>query len=223
MNIILLGAPGSGKGTQAEMLSQTYGMPHISTGDILREEVMKGASLGEKVKVYMNKGELVPDELVIEILKNRLQEPDCKEGFILDGFPRTLKQAKALDKILSEISLEIDAVLYIDVADEEIIRRLSLRRTCKLCGRVYNLYYNPPKHDEKCDICGGELFIRNDDKPEVLKRRLKVFNEETKPLIDYYKEKRLLVRINGMGPIDQVFHQIVKKLGLKKRKGVKNL
>lgn len=216
MNIILLGPPGSGKGTQAEMLSKTYGIPHISTGDILREEVMKGTSLGEKVKVYMNKGELVPDELVIEILKKRLQEPDCKKGFILDGFPRNLRQAKALDIILSDVNLKIDAVVYIDVTDEEIMRRLSLRRTCKVCGRVYNLYYNPPKYDEKCDICGGELFIRDDDKPEVIERRLKVFNEETKPLIEYYEEKRLLVRISGMSSIDDVFRHIAEKLGLKK-------
>ena len=216
MNIILLGPPGSGKGTQAEMLSKTYGIPHISTGDILREEVMKGTPLGEKVKVYMNKGELVPDELVIEILKNRLQEADCKKGFILDGFPRNLRQAKALDIILSDVNLKIDAVVYIDVTDEEIMRRLSLRRTCKVCGRIYNLYYNPPKHDEKCDICGGDLFIRDDDRPEVVEKRLKVFNEETKPLIDYYAEKRLLVRINGMSSIDDVFRHIVEKLGLKK-------
>jgi len=216
MNIILLGPPGSGKGTQAEMLSKTYGIPHISTGDILREEVMKGTSLGEKVKVYMNKGELVPDELVIEILKKRLQEPDCKKGFILDGFPRNLRQAKALDIILRDVNLKIDAVVYIDVTDEEIMRRLSLRRTCKVCGRVYNLYYNPPKYDEKCDICGGELFIRDDDKPEVIERRLKVFNEETKPLIEYYEEKRLLVRISGMSSIDDVFRHIAEKLGLKK-------
>ncbi len=217
MNIILLGAPGSGKGTQAEMLSKTYGIPHVSTGDILREEVMKGTPLGEKVKTYMNRGELVPDELVIEILKNRLQEPDCKKGFILDGFPRTLKQAKALDVILSEVGLKIDAVVYIDVADEEIIRRLSLRRTCKSCGRVYNLYYNPPKHDEKCDVCGGKLFIRDDDRPEVVEKRLKVFNEETRPLIEYYEGKKLLIRVNGMNPIDKVFQQIVEKLGLERK------
>jgi len=217
VRIILLGPPGSGKGTQAKLLSKKYSIPHIAMGDILREEVAKKTPLGEKVNVYMSKGELVPDEIVIEVLKKRLQEADCVDGFILDGFPRTLNQAKALDNMLNELNLKIDAVIYIDVPDEEIMKRLSLRRTCKVCGRIYNLHYNPPKQDGKCDVCGGELIIRDDDKPEVIKNRLKVYNDQTKPLVNYYETHKLLIRINGVDPIDKVFQQIVEKLSLKKR------
>ena len=216
MRIILLGPPGSGKGTQAKLLSKKYSIPHIAMGDILREEVAKKTPLGKKVNVYMSKGELVPDEIVIEVLKKRLQEADCVDGFILDGFPRTLNQAKALDNMLNELNLKIDAVIYIEVPDEEIMKRLSLRRTCKVCGRIYNLHYNPPKQDGKCDVCGGELIIRDDDKPEVIKNRLKVYNDQTKPLVDYYKSHKLLIRINGVDSIDKVFQQIVKELSLKK-------
>lgn len=212
MRIILLGPPGSGKGTQAGLLSKKYGIPHIAMGDILREEVARGTSLGKKVNVYMSKGELVPDEIVIEVLKERIKKPDCKNGFILDGFPRTLNQAKALDAMLDELGFRIDAVVYIDVPDEEIVRRLSLRRTCRVCGRVYNLHYNPPKQDGKCDVCGGELFIRDDDKPDVIRNRLKVYNEQTRPLVSYYEESKLLVRVDGVNSIDNVFQQIVKKL-----------
>jgi len=216
VRIILLGPPGSGKGTQAKLLSKKYSIPHIAMGDILREEVAKKTPLGKKVNVYMSKGELVPDEIVIEVLKKRLQEADCVDGFILDGFPRTLNQAKALDNMLNELNLKIDAVIYIEVPDEEIMKRLSLRRTCKVCGRIYNLHYNPPKQDGKCDVCGGELIIRDDDKPEVIKNRLKVYNDQTKPLVDYYKSHKLLIRINGVDSIDKVFQQIVEKLSLKK-------
>ncbi|MHA1583245.1 MAG: adenylate kinase [Candidatus Baldrarchaeia archaeon] len=217
MRIILLGPPGSGKGTQAKLLSKKYSIPHIAMGDILREEVARKTPLGKKVNVYMSKGELVPDEIVIEVLKKRLQEADCVDGFILDGFPRTLNQAKALDNMLNELNLKIDAVIYIDVPDEEIMKRLSLRRTCKVCGRIYNLHYNPPKQDGKCDVCGGELIIRDDDKPEVIKNRLKVYNDQTKPLVDYYESHKLLIRINGVDSIDKVFQQIVKELSLKKK------
>jgi len=217
VRIILLGPPGSGKGTQAELLSKKYGIPHIAMGDILREEVARGTSLGKKVNVYMSRGELVPDEIVIEVLKERIKKPDCKNGFILDGFPRTLNQAKALDTMLDELGFRIDAVVYIDVPDEEIVRRLSLRRTCRVCGRVYNLYYNPPKQDGKCDVCGGELFIRDDDKPEVIRNRLKVYNEQTRPLVSYYEESKLLVRVDGANSIDNVFQQIVKKLSLENK------
>ena len=216
VRIILLGPPGSGKGTQAKLLSKKYSIPHIAMGDILREEVAKKTPLGKKVNVYMSKGELVPDEIVIEVLKKRLQEADCVDGFILDGFPRTLNQAKALDNMLNELNLKIDAVIYIEVPDEEIMKRLSLRRTCKVCGRIYNLHYNPPKQDGKCDVCGGELIIRDDDKPEVIKNRLKVYNDQTKPLVDYYKSHKLLICINGVDSIDKVFQQIVKELSLKK-------
>ena len=217
VRIILLGPPGSGKGTQAKLLSKKYSIPHIAMGDILREEVAKKTPLGKKVNVYMSKGELVPDEIVIEVLKKRLQEADCVNGFILDGFPRTLNQAKALDNMLNELNLKIDAVIYIEVPDEEIMKRLSLRRTCKVCGRIYNLHYNPPKQDGKCDVCGGELIIRDDDKPEVIKNRLKVYNDQTKPLVNYYETHKLLIRINGVDPIDKVFQQIVKELSLKKK------
>lgn len=215
MRIILLGPPGSGKGTQAKLLSKRYGIPHIAMGDILREEVAKKTPLGEKVEVYMSKGELVPDEVAIEVLKKRLREADCSNGFILDGFPRTLNQAKALDDMLSGLNLKIDAVIYIEVPDGEIIKRLSLRRTCKVCGRVYNLHYNPPKQDGICDVCGGELIIRDDDRPEVIRNRLKVYNEQTKPLVDYYEKHKLLIRINGVDSIDKVFQRIVEKLCLK--------
>ncbi len=217
VRIILLGPPGSGKGTQAKLLSKKYSIPHIAMGDILREEVAKKTPLGKKVNIYMSKGELVPDEIVIEVLKKRLQEADCVNGFILDGFPRTLNQAKALDNMLNELNLKIDAVIYIDVPDEEIMKRLSLRRTCKVCGRIYNLHYNPPKQDGKCDVCGGELIIRDDDKPEVIKNRLKVYNDQTKPLVNYYETHKLLIRINGVDPIDKVFQQMVKELSLKKK------
>ncbi|MCD6381521.1 MAG: adenylate kinase [Candidatus Aenigmarchaeota archaeon] len=204
MKLVLLGPPGSGKGTYSSRLAKELGIPHISTGDLLREEVSKGSELGKKAKEYMDKGELVPNEIVLEILKQRLQQPDCEKGFILDGFPRNLEQAKILDEIT-----EIDKVIYLDVPDEIIIERLSNRRICKKCGAIYNLKTMPPKVPGKCDICGGELYQREDDKPEVVKNRLVVYRENTTPLINYYKEKGILVEF-------KIEHEIPVEEGIKK-------
>uniref|UniRef100_A0A7C4WJY4 Adenylate kinase n=1 Tax=Geoglobus ahangari TaxID=113653 RepID=A0A7C4WJY4_9EURY len=208
MNLILLGPPGGGKGTQAKRIVEKYGVPQISTGDMFREAVAKGTELGKKAKEYMDRGELVPDEIVIGIVKERLAQPDCEKGFILDGFPRTLKQAEALDEILEEMNKKIDAVINIIVPDEEIIKRIVYRRTCKNCGAVYNLIYSPPKEDNKCDKCGGELYQRDDDKEETVRERLRVYKEQTEPLIDYYKKKGTLYEVDGTKPIDEVWKQI---------------
>ncbi len=208
MNLILLGPPGGGKGTQAKRIVEKYGIPQISTGDMFREAVAKGTELGKKAKEYMDRGELVPDEIVIGIVKERLAQPDCEKGFILDGFPRTLKQAEALDDILEEMNKKIDAVININVPDEEIIKRIVYRRTCKNCGAVYNLIYSPPKEDNKCDKCGGELYQRDDDKEETVRERLRVYKEQTQPLIDYYKKKGVLYEVDGTKSIDEVWKEI---------------
>ena len=208
MNIILLGPPGGGKGTQAKKIVEKYGIPHIATGDILREAVAKGTELGKKAKEYMDRGELVPDEIVIGIVRERLKQPDCEKGFLLDGFPRTIKQAEALDEMLKELGKGIDAVIYIDVPEEEIVKRITYRRTCRNCGAVYHLIYAPPKEDNKCDKCGGELYQRDDDKEEVVRQRFKVYMENTAPLIEYYEKKGLLYRVDGTKSIDEVFSQI---------------
>ncbi len=208
MNIILLGPPGAGKGTQAKMISEKYGIPQIATGDILREAVAKGTELGKKAKEYMDRGELVPDEIVIGIVKERLKQPDCENGFILDGFPRTLAQAEALDKMLEELGKKLDAVINIDVPEEEIVKRIVNRRTCKNCGAVYHLIFNPPKVEGKCDKCGGELYQRDDDKEETVRERLRVYRERTEPLIEYYKNKGLLYNVDGTKDIEGVFKQI---------------
>jgi len=208
MNLILLGAPGAGKGTQAKLISEKYGIPQIATGDMLREAVAKGTELGKKAKEYMDKGELVPDEIVIGIVRDRLQQSDCEKGFILDGFPRTLAQAKALDDMLKELGKEIDAVINIYVPENEIITRIVNRRTCKNCGAVYHLIYNPPKEDNKCDKCGGELYQRDDDKEETVRERLKVYQKMTEPLIAYYREKGKLYDVDGTKDIEGVFKEI---------------
>ncbi len=208
MNLILLGAPGAGKGTQAKKIVEKYGIPHIATGDILREAVAKGTELGKKAKEYMDRGELVPDEIVIGIVKERLQQPDCEKGFLLDGFPRTLKQAEALDDMLKELGKKIDAVIYIDVPEEEVVKRIVNRRTCRNCGAVYHLIYAPPKEPNKCDKCGGELYQRDDDKEETVRQRFKVYMENTAPLIEYYEKKGILYKVDGTKNIDEVFQQI---------------
>ncbi len=208
MNLILLGPPGAGKGTQAKMISEKYGIPQIATGDILREAVAKGTELGKKAKEYMDRGELVPDEIVIGIVKERLKQPDCEKGFILDGFPRTLAQAEALDKMLEELGKKLDAVINIDVSEEEIVKRIVNRRTCRNCGAVYHLIFNPPKVEGKCDKCGGELYQRDDDKEETVRERLRVYRERTEPLIEYYKKKGLLYDVDGTKDIEGVFKQI---------------
>ena len=208
MNLIFLGPPGSGKGTQAKMLVDKYGIPQISTGDILREAVKEGTPLGKEAKKYMDEGKLVPDEVVVGIVRERLKEPDCTKGFILDGFPRTIPQAEALDKTLQEMGKGIDHVLSLEVDREELVRRLSGRRTCKKCGAMYHIIFDPPKKDGVCDRCGGELYQRDDDKEETIRERLRVYEEQTAPLIEYYRKKGLLRPINGVGKIEEIFARI---------------
>jgi adenylate kinase len=208
MNIVLFGPPGAGKGTQAKELSEFYHIPHISTGDILRENVKNGTELGNKAKEYMDKGELVPDEVLIGIIKNRLIEPDCENGYILDGYPRTINQADALDEILENLGKPLDVVLNIEVPDEELVTRLSGRRICSNCGANYHLKFSPPSKDGICDVCGGKLYQRDDDKEEVIKQRLETYNNQTAPLIDYYNEKDVLVNIDGTGKVEDVFEEI---------------
>ncbi|WP_410509014.1 adenylate kinase [Methanosarcina hadiensis] len=207
MNIILFGPPGAGKGTQAKKLVDFYGIPQISTGDILRANVREGTELGLAAKAYMDKGELVPDKVLIGIIKNRLKEDDCKKGFILDGYPRTVPQADALETILDEINKPIDVVLNLEVPDEELVGRISGRLMCK-CGTSYHIISNPPKKDNICDICGGEVFQRDDDKAEAVQNRLDVYKKQTQPLINYYKEKGILVSLDGTKDINEVFEDI---------------
>ncbi|NOY52892.1 MAG: adenylate kinase [Deltaproteobacteria bacterium] len=208
MRLILLGPPGAGKGTQAKKLVEKYGIPQISTGDILREAVKNGTPLGKEAKSYMDKGELVTDAIVVGIIRDRLQEKDCEKGYILDGFPRTVPQADELKKALSEMGQSIDAVLSIVVANDELIKRLTGRRTCKECGAGYHLLFKPPAQEGVCDQCRGPLFQRDDDKEETIKNRLAVYNEQTEPLINYYKNDGALVDIEGTGGIDEIFARI---------------
>jgi adenylate kinase len=214
MRLILLGAPGAGKGTQAEYLSKRFSIPHISTGDILRENVKNETELGKKAKEYMNKGLLVPDEIVIEIVKDRLSKEDCKNGFLLDGFPRTIAQAEALDKVLEELGQKIDKVLNIEVPDEKILERMSGRRICKNCGASFHVIYRPPQKEGVCDVCGGELYQREDDKEETVKKRLEVYHAQTQPLIDFYKAKGLLVVAYGQEEIADTTKEVLKALGI---------
>lgn len=213
MRIIILGPPGAGKGTQAKLLSSHYGIPHISTGDIIREEIKRNTVLGVKIREYVERGELVPDEDVIEIVKEKILLGNRGRGFILDGFPRTIIQAKALDHILNDVGLKIDAVINLVVNEEELVRRISGRRICRSCGATYHLAFNPPEKDLKCSVCGGELYQRVDDMEETVRRRVRIYNIETKPLIRYYEEKRLLINVNGIGDINSVFSEILRKLG----------
>lgn len=208
MIIVLLGPPGAGKGTQASRISQTFSIPHIATGDIFREAVKKGTVLGKKAKEYMERGALVPDEIVNGIVEERIRNRDCSDGFVLDGYPRTLDQAKALDEMLERMGRSIDLVLNISVSEENVVERISKRRICRRCGAVYHLITNPPKKDGVCDRCGGELYQREDDKEEVVRNRLKVYHSQTEPIVNYYKEKGLLVDIDGNGGIEEVWAQI---------------
>ncbi|AKB29702.1 Adenylate kinase [Methanosarcina siciliae T4/M] len=207
MNIILFGPPGAGKGTQAKKLVDFYGIPQISTGDILRANVREGTELGLAAKAYMDKGELVPDRVLIGIIKNRLNEADCEKGFILDGYPRTVPQADALETILDEIEKPIDIVLNLEVPDEVLVGRISGRLMCK-CGASYHIISNPPKKDNICDICGGEVFQRADDTAEAVQNRLNVYKKQTQPLTNYYKEKGILVTLDGTKDIDVVFEDL---------------
>ncbi len=212
MNFIFLGAPGAGKGTQAELLSLKLNVPHISTGDILREEVKKGTLLGEKVMVFMSKGELVPDGLILEVMKKRLEEKDCKKGFILDGFPRTLVQAESLDRLLNGIGKIIERVIKIKVSEETIIKRLSARLVCELCGADYNLETRPPREAGRCDLCGGELEQRMDDNREVILNRLEVYVRQTQPLESYYQGQGKLIEIDGERDKKLVLEEILKAI-----------
>lgn len=208
MRIALLGAPGSGKGTQAQMLQKRLGLIHISTGDIFRASVKTQSALGEKVKTYMDQGELIPDSIVVELVIERLQKLDCQKGYILDGFPRTKTQAEALEN--TEFGVEI--VLCLDVPDEELVKRLTGRWTCVTCGHLYHVTSNPPKKPGVCDRCQGLLKIRNDDLPDVVKKRLEVYKRLTLPLVEFYRAKKKLIDINGHQEIDQIFHEILQEL-----------
>lgn len=213
LRTILLGPPGAGKGTQAVKIVEKYGVPHISTGDIFRENIKKGTELGKKAQEYMNRGELVPDDLVIEIATTRLLEDDCKNGFLLDGFPRTVYQAEKLDEFLAAHGSKIDKVLDIAVEKEELITRLTGRRVCKACGASYHVVNIPPKTEGICDICGGELVQRADDNIETVTNRIDVYEAQTKPLVDYYEKAGNIAHIDGAAGIDNVFADIVKALG----------
>ena len=213
MKIVMLGAPGAGKGTQAKKISAKYNIPHISTGDIFRANIKEGTELGKKAKEYMDQGLLVPDELVLDLIVDRLGKDDCKKGYVLDGFPRTIPQAEALEKALGKQGQKIDYALDIDVPDENIINRMSGRRACVGCGATYHLVYAPTKVEGVCDVCGKNLILRDDDKPETVKKRLSVYHEQTKPLIDYYENAGTLRTLDGTIDIEDVFQAIVKILG----------
>lgn len=213
LRTVLLGPPGAGKGTQAVRIVEKYNVPHISTGDIFRENIKNGTELGKKAQEYMNKGELVPDDLVIEIATTRLLADDCKEGFLLDGFPRTVYQAEKLDAFLEEHGMKLDKVIDIEVEKEELITRLTGRRVCKACGASYHVVNIPPKTEGICDNCGGELFQRADDTIETVENRIEVYIEQTMPLVDYYKKADNIVEIDGALPLDTVFDAIVEAIG----------
>lgn len=214
MRIVLLGGPGSGKGTQAKKLIDKLGVPQISTGDIFRAALKEGTPMGLKAKGYMDKGELVPDDVVIGVVEERLTKPDLDKGYMLDGFPRTLPQAEALDKILASQNKSINHAILVDVPDEELVARLSGRRTCKNsdCGAMFHVMFNPSKKEGVCDKCGSELYQRDDDSEATIRERLAVYNKQTAPLIDYYDKKGLLRRVQGVGPIDQIYAAVEKVL-----------
>ena len=213
LRTILLGPPGAGKGTQAVKIVEKYGVPHISTGDIFRENIKNGTELGKKAQEYMNKGELVPDDLVIDLATSRLLEPDCANGFLLDGFPRTVYQAEKLDEFLAAHDSKIDVVLDIAVEKEELITRLTGRRVCKTCGASFHVVSVPPKQEGICDFCGGELIQRADDNLETVTNRIEVYEAQTMPLVDYYENAGNIAHINGAASLDEVFGDIVKAIG----------
>lgn len=208
MNMILLGAPGAGKGTQAKRIASTYEIPHVSTGDMLRDAVASKTPLGLEAKGFMDRGDLVPDALVVGIVKDRLSHADCDNGCLLDGFPRTVAQADALDGALSSAGKTIDAAVNIDVSEDELLRRLTGRRTCSACDRVYHIMFSPPKAEGVCDVCGGHLYQRDDDTEETVSNRLRVYHEQTAPLADYYEAKGLLTSVDGNGSPDEVFERV---------------
>ncbi len=213
MKIIMLGAPGAGKGTQAKQIAGKYSIPHISTGDIFRANIKNGTELGKKAKEYMDQGLLVPDELTCDLVMDRIQQDDCKNGFVLDGFPRTIPQAEALDAALTKIGEKMDYAIDVDVPDENIVSRMSGRRACLDCGATYHIVSLPPKTEGKCDHCGSDLVLRDDDKPETVQKRLTVYHEQTQPLIDYYKNQGILKSVDGTQPMEAVFTAITDILG----------
>ena len=213
MKLIFLGPPGAGKGTQATGVSSHLRVPHISTGDIFRANIKGQTELGMKAKVFMDQGQLVPDEITIGMLLDRIQEEDCKKGYVLDGFPRTIPQAESLTKALADMGDHIDYAINVDVPDENIISRMSGRRACLKCGQTYHIVYNPPKKENVCDVCGEALVLRDDDKPETVKKRLDVYHDQTQPLIDYYKAAGVLAEVDGTKDLEAVFQDIVKILG----------
>jgi len=217
--LVFLGAPGAGKGTQAQRLSETFGIPQISTGDILRQAVKDKTTLGNKAASYMDAGKLVPDEVVIGIIEDRLKQDDCKNGFILDGFPRTVPQAEALDQALGRMDMAIDGVICFEVPEEYLVKRLSGRRVCRSCRANYNVYFNPPEHDGVCQKCGGDLHQRSDDQEATIRNRLKVYRDQTEPLIGFYRRTNCLVKIDGSGSMDAIFDHLVRMLEGKGKDG----
>lgn len=213
MKIIMLGAPGAGKGTQAKMIAEKYSIPHVSTGDIFRANIKDQTELGMEAKKYMDQGLLVPDELTVKILLDRVAKDDCRNGYVLDGFPRTIPQAEVLDKAVSELNESIDFAINVDVKDENIVKRMSGRRACLKCGATYHIEHIPPKKEGICDKCGSELVLRDDDKPETVQKRLNVYHEQTQPLIDYYNKKGILKEVDGSQDMKDVFSAIVAILG----------
>lgn len=213
MKIIMLGAPGAGKGTQAKKIAEKYNIPHISTGDIFRANIKEGTELGKKAKTYMDQGLLVPDELVVDLVVDRVAQEDANNGYVLDGFPRTIPQAEALDAALEKIGEKVDFAVNVEVPDENIINRMSGRRACVKCGATYHIVHIPTKVEGICDTCGSELILREDDKPETVKKRLMVYHDQTQPLIDYYTKKNILKEVDGTVDMDEVFTAIVKVLG----------
>lgn len=213
MKIIMLGAPGAGKGTQAKMIADKYSIPHISTGDIFRANIKNGTELGKKAKTYMDQGLLVPDDLVVDLVVDRVGQEDCSNGYVLDGFPRTIPQAESLDAALEKLGSKVDYAINVEVPDENIVRRMSGRRACVACGATYHIVHIPTKVEGICDRCGSELILRDDDKPETVKKRLAVYHEQTQPLIDYYNDKKVLVEVDGTKDMNDVFTDIVKILG----------
>jgi adenylate kinase len=212
LNLVLLGPPGSGKGTQGERLQEDHRLPYYATGDILRAAVRDETELGKEARGFMDRGDLVPDEVIVGVIAEALDSSEARDGFILDGFPRTTPQAEALDAKLSELGRAVTAVLLVDVSDDEVVRRLGGRRTCAVCGRVYHVELNPPKTEGVCDVDGGELVIRDDDKPDVIRRRLDTYHEKTEPLVDYYDQRGVLRRIAGEVAPDEVAEEIRRTL-----------
>lgn len=213
MKIIMLGAPGAGKGTQAKQIASKYQIPHISTGDIFRANIKNGTELGKKAKEYMDQGLLVPDELTCDLVMDRISQQDCENGFVLDGFPRTIPQAEALDAALTKVGAKMDFAIDVDVPDSHIVNRMSGRRACLNCGATYHVVAIPPKKEGVCDTCGKELVLREDDKPETVQKRLDVYHEQTQPLIDYYQKQGILKSVDGTVPMEEVFANIVEILG----------